>query len=193
MGGFEIVSVMRITGGIWRGRQLRPVSGFKGRPTTDFGREGLFNLLRTRVELEGADVLDLFAGTGMIGIGCASRGAGSVTLVEKQNRSCKQIKGHFKSLEFDNAVVITGDCFSFIKRSTTSISKSSYDLVFADPPFDMVDFDKIPGLVMKSGLVRQGGIFVLEHGERMIFSEEKGFVESRKFSHVVFSFFNFES
>ena len=179
---------MRITGGAWRGRQLQPISGFIGRPTTDFGREGLFNLLSTRLDLEGADVLDLFAGTGMIGIGCASRGAESITLVEKQNRSCNQIKEHFKLLRYERAVVVTGDCFSFIQKAS-----SSFDFVFADPPFDMKDLEKIPGLINKSGIVKKNGVFVLEHGERNVFSEEEGFVESRKFGHVVFSFFNFES
>ena len=179
---------MRITGGAWRGRQLHPISGFIGRPTTDFGREGLFNLLRTRLDLQGADVLDLFAGTGMVGIGCASRGAGSITSVEKQNRSCKQIKEHFKSLGYESALVVTGDCFSFIQKAS-----SPFDFVFADPPFEMKDVEKIPGLVNKSGIVKKDGVFVLEHGERMVFSEEEGFVESRKFGHVVFSFFTFES
>ncbi len=179
---------MRVTGGEWRGRQLKPVRGFQGRPTTDFGREGLFNLLRTRMDLKGAHVLDLFAGTGMVSIGCASRGAGSVTSVEKQNRSCKQIKEHFKTLGYDKSIVVTGDCFSFLKRAT-----SSFDFVFADPPFEMSDFEKIPACVQKSGVVKKDGVFVLEHGERMVFSQEGGFVESRKFGHVVFSFFNFES
>jgi 16S rRNA (guanine(966)-N(2))-methyltransferase RsmD len=179
---------MRITGGAWRGRQLQPIKGFMGRPTTDFAREGLFNLLNTRLDLEGADVLDLFAGTGMIGIGCASRGAGSITLVEKHNRSCKQIKEHFMSLGYERAVVVTGDCFSYIQKSSLA-----FDFVFADPPFDMKDLENIPGLVNKSGIVKNDGVFVLEHGERMVFSEEDGFVESRKFGHVVFSFFNFES
>ena len=179
---------MRITGGEWRGRQLKPIRGFKGRPTTDFGREGLFNLLSTRLDLVGADVLDLFAGTGMIGIGCASRGAGSVTLVEKQYRSCRQIKEHFKSLGYENSVIMTDDCFSFIKRASLS-----FDFVFADPPFDMKNISQIPGLVRQSGIVRKQGIFVLEHGEEMTLSKEQGFVESRKFGHVTFSFFNFES
>ena len=113
----------------WRGRQLKPIRGFMGRPTTDFAREGLFNLLNTRLDIEGADVLDLFAGTGMIGLGCASRGAGSITLVEKQNRSCKQIKEHFMSLGYERAVVVTGDCFSYIQKAS-----SSFDFVFGGNP-----------------------------------------------------------
>ena len=83
---------------------------------------------------------------------------------------------------------MTGDCFSYIQKAS-----SSFDFVFADPPFDMKDLENLPRLVNKSGIVKNDGIFVLEHGEKMVFSEEDGFVESRKFGHVVFSFFNFES
>ena len=79
------------------------------------------------------------------------------------------------------------DCFSFIKRASLS-----FDFVFADPPFDMKNISQIPGLVRQSGIVRKQGIFVLEHGEEMTLSKEQGFVESRKFGHVTFSFFNFE-
>jgi len=164
------------------------MKGFKGRPTTDFGREGLFNMLRTRVELDGADVLDLFAGTGMMGMECASRGAESITSVEKQNSSCRYIKEQFAVLEFDRIAVLCCDAFKFMQRASTQ-----YNLVFADPPYDLEGFAKIPGLVKKSGLVVEGGLFVLEHGENIAFSGEEGFTESRKFGHVHFSFFNFDS
>ena len=80
---------MRITGGAWRGRRLPELKGFRGRPTTDFGREGLFNLLSSRVDLEGAQVLDLFAGTGMVSLEFLSRGAGSVTAVERAPKACR--------------------------------------------------------------------------------------------------------
>jgi len=179
---------MRLTGGLWRGRRLKPMKGFKGRPTTDFGREGLFNLLRSRVDLNGADVLDLFAGTGMVGMECASRGAASITSIEKQHSACRYIKDQFAILEFDRVSVLCIDTLKFIQRASTQ-----YDLVFADPPYDLDGFAKIPGLVKKSGLVAEGGLFVLEHGENIAFSGEEGFIESRKFGHVHFSFFNFET
>ncbi len=188
MGWPEIAFKVRITGGVWRGRRLNPMKGFQGRPTTDFGREGLFNLLRTRVDLEGAQVLDLFSGTGMVGMECASRGAAFVTSVEKQNKACRYIKEQYKNLDYDNILVVCNDSFGFMRRAYTP-----YDFVFADPPYNMDKFESIPGLVKDSGLVAQGGLFVLEHGERIAFGGEDGFVECRKFGHVHFSFFTFES
>jgi len=188
MGRIEITFKVRITGGVWRGRRLKPMKGFKGRPTTDFGREGLFNLLRTRMDMDGAQVLDLFSGTGMVGIECASRGAAFITSVEKQNKACSYIKDQYKILDYDNVLVVCNDSFGFMRKAFTQ-----YDLVFADPPYDMAKFESIPGLVKESGLVAKGGLFVLEHGERIAFGGEEGFVESRKFGHVHFSFFTFES
>ena len=185
---FEITCKVRITGGAWRGRRLKPMKAFQGRPTTDFGREGLFNLLRTRIDLEGAQVLDLFSGTGMVGMECASRGAAFITSVEKENIACRYIKDQFKILDYDNVLVVCKDSFGFIRRAFTH-----YDLVFADPPYDMDKFESIPGLVKDSGLVAKGGLFVLEHGERIAFGGVEGFVECRKFGHVHFSFFTFES
>ncbi len=164
------------------------MKNFKGRPTTDFARESLFNLLRSRVDLEGARVLDLFAGTGMVGIECASRGAESVTAVEMQRSACVYIKESYSTLGYDKAVVINSDVFSFIKKGFVK-----YDFVFADPPYDLKNLDKFPGHVRESGLLSQEGLFCLEHGESNSFDGVEGFLEKRKYGHVHFSFFTFES
>ena len=164
------------------------MKNFKGRPTTDFARESLFNLLRSRVDLKGARVLDLFAGTGMVGIECASRGAESVTAVEMQRSACAYIKESYSALSFDEAVVINSDVFSFVKKGFVK-----YDFVFADPPYDLKKLAKLPGLVRDSGLLAEGGLFCLEHGESNSFDGVEGFLERRKYGHVNFSFFTFES
>ena len=101
---------MRITGGTWRGRRLKPMKSFNGRPTTDFAREGLFNLLRSRIELDGARVLDLFAGTGMVGMECASRGAATITAIEKQRNACSYIKSCFEELGYERSEGHKNEC-----------------------------------------------------------------------------------
>ena len=164
------------------------MKNFKGRPTTDFARESLFNLLRSRVDLKGARVLDLFAGTGMVGIECASRGADSVTAVEMQRSACAYIKASYSTLGFNNAVVINSDVFSFVKKGFVK-----YDFVFADPPYDLKKLAKFPGRVRESRLLSQEGLFCLEHGESNSFDGVEGFLEKRKYGHVHFSFFTFES
>lgn len=164
------------------------MKSFKGRPTTDFAREGLFNLLRTRVELDDARVLDLFAGTGMVGVECASRGASNVVAVEKQRQACGYIKWCYEELGFEGARVLNANVFKYLDSAV-----GSFDLVFADPPYDLKNLTKLPGAVRDSGLVAIDGLFVLEHGHDYSFSGEIGFVEMRKYGHVHFSFFTFES
>ena len=153
---------MRITGGAWRGRRLPELKGFRGRPTTDFGREGLFNLLSSRVDLEGAQVLDLFAGTGMVSLEFLSRGAGSVTAVERAPKACRFAVQQASQLGSDDLHTVCADVWGFLKKPLTQ-----FDLVFADPPYDMPKLDTLPDVVRESGILAQGGWFILEHGERM--------------------------
>lgn len=168
---------------------MKPLKSFKGRPTTDFAREGLFNLLRSRVELDGARVLDLFAGTGMVGLECASRGAAYVTAIEKQRQACSYIKGCYEELRFEGSVaVLNRNVFKYLDSAV-----ARFDLVFADPPYDLKNLESIPSKVRGSGLLSEDGVLVLEHGEAFSFQGENGFVEMRKYGHVHFSFFTFES
>jgi len=164
------------------------MKSFKGRPTTDFAREGLFNLLRTRIELDGARVLDLFAGTGMVGVECASRGATTITGIEKQRNACNYIRSCYEELGFEGSKVINMNVFKYLDSV-----RGSYDLVFADPPFDLKNLAKIPESIHSSGVLAQDGLFVLEHGDSYNFDGTPGFVEMRKYGHVHFSFFTFES
>jgi 16S rRNA (guanine966-N2)-methyltransferase len=183
---------MRITGGDYRRRRLDPMKGFKGRPTTDFAREGLFNLLRSRVDLNGAKVLDLFSGTGVVGMECASRGAASVTAIEKLREACNYIKKTYATLGFSNLVVMNADVLKFLEKAANRPGVK-YDFVFADPPYELKELNSIPGLMRNAGLLASDGLFVLEHGENNSYEGEDGFVERRKYGHVHFSFFTFES
>lgn len=175
---------MRVTGGELRGRRPKPVKGFSGRPTTDFGREGLFNLLRSRVDIEGANVLDLFAGTGMVSLEFASRGCASVTCVEMDGRAVRSIQQMFDTFGLDQGQAIRGNALDFIKRALTS-----FDIVFADPPYDLPEMAELPERILASGLLEPGGWFILEHGQRTDVSFAPSFKECRHYGHVHFSLF----
>ena len=178
---------MRITGGLWRGRRVPDLKGFQGRPTTDFGREGLFNLLSSRVDLSGAQVLDLFSGTGMVSLEFLSRGAGSVTAVERVPKACRYATQQADQLGSDDLYTVCADVWGFLKKPLTQ-----FDIVFADPPYDMPKLDSLPDLIRESVLVASGGWFILEHGERVDVSDKSGYVLSRKYGHVHFSLFTFD-
>ena len=177
---------MRIIGGSLKGRRFSPPRHFKGRPTTDFGREGLFNLLRSRLELDGLEALDLFAGSGAVSYELASRGAVSVTAIEQDSGACRYIQKQAQDFGLDAIRVVRADVFAFLGRAMTQ-----YELVFADPPYTDARLETLPDLVREAGLVAKGGLFILEHGDRRDFSETEGFVEMRKYGHVHFSFFDF--
>ena len=179
---------MRVIGGRLKGRRFSPPRHFKGRPTTDFGREGLFNLLRSRLDLEGLEALDLFAGSGAVSFELASRGAVSVTAVEMDAGSCRYIQKQAQDFGLDVIRVLRADAFAFLGKAMTQ-----FDLVFADPPYTEPRLEELPGMVRESGLVAKGGLFVLEHGDRKDFSESEGFVEMRKYGQVHFSFFDFNA
>ena len=175
---------MRVIGGKWKGRRFSPPKGFKGRPTTEFGRESLFNILQHQVELDGARVCDLFAGSGMVSLEFSSRGASSVTAVEQNPLASKHIYKLFEELEVPNGRIVRADVFAFLKRQ-----KASYDLIFADPPYNHPHLMDLPKVVMNSGLLADNGLFILEHGDRVDLSREIGFLEHRHYGQVHFSFF----
>ena len=175
---------MRIIGGEFRGRRIVPPADFKARPTTDFAREGLFNILSNRVNFEEARVLDLFSGTGSISFEFSSRGTLEVHLIEKDMRHINGIKRIIKEVGFENIKVIHIDVKAFLRACTVK-----YDVVFADPPYDLKWLREIPDMVMGSGVVKEDGFFVLEHPRGISFSNHKLFFEHRNYGGVNFSFF----
>jgi 16S rRNA (guanine966-N2)-methyltransferase len=178
---------LRIIGGKYRGRRIEPQPGFRARPTTDFAREGLFNILNNRIDFEAITILDLFSGTGCISYEFASRGALSVHLVEKDSRHISGIRQVVKELGFDNIKPIHIDVKSYLKTCSTK-----YDIVFADPPYDLKWLEDLPDLVMNSGVVKTDGFFVLEHPRMMSFNSNKMFFEHRNYGGVNFSFFHYD-
>ncbi len=177
---------MRIISGYLKGRRLNPPLNLPVRPTTDMAREGLFNILNNRIDFEETRVLDLFAGTGAISVEFISRGAKYVTSVDESLKCIDFIKKTCTTLEIENLFALRADVFNFLGRS-----QQSFDLVFADPPYDLKQFDLIPSLVLKS-FVKPGGMFILEHSKEHNFSDNPYFTEQRNYGKVNFSFFTFE-
>lgn len=176
---------MRIIGGRLKGRRINPPSNFKARPTTDFAREGLFNILNNRVDFESITILDLFSGTGSISYEFASRGALSVHLVEKDSNHISGIKKILTELDLQNIRPIHIDVRAYLK--TCSVK---YDIVFADPPYELSWIEELPDLVTRAGVIKNDGVFILEHPRDLSFTQHKLFFEHRNYGGVNFSFFN---
>jgi 16S rRNA (guanine(966)-N(2))-methyltransferase RsmD len=160
-----------------------PPKNITARPTTDFAKESLFNLLTNRMDLEGADVLDLFAGTGSISLECVARGAREVTAVELAHTQQNFIIATSKSLGINNLHLIRGDVFRYLKACSIR-----YDLIFADPPYALEELPTLPSLIVPA-LLKPGGLFVLEHGDQYDFSGHPHFLDLRTYGSVHFSFF----
>lgn len=175
---------MRIISGTLKGRSLLVPKNFKGRPTTDFAREGLFNVLNNLVDFNQMDVLDLFSGTGAFALECLSRGADSVTCVEMQSLHVKFIADNFKHFELKGGHAIKADVFKYLLQAT-----AKYDLIFADPPYNLDRLADLPSLIIEKQLLHEEGLFVLEHPKQFNFAEHPHFFQERKYSNVHFSFF----
>jgi 16S rRNA (guanine(966)-N(2))-methyltransferase RsmD len=175
---------LRIIGGKYKGKRINPPGTFMARPTTDFARESLFNILSNRVDFESLSVLDLFSGTGSISFEFASRGAAVVHLVEKDTRHISFIKRIADEMKFENIKPIHIDVRAYLKAC-----KFKYDIVFADPPYDLAWLDTLPDLVTSSGIMKEDGFFILEHPKNLNFTSHKLFFEHRNYGSVNFSFF----
>lgn len=175
---------MRIISGIYGGRRLSPPKNITARPTTDFAKESLFNLLNNRMDFEGIDVLDLFAGTGGIGIECVSRGAREVTAVEIAHVQQNWIISCCRQLGIKNLSMIRGDVFKFL-----SACRTKYDLIFADPPYALEALPTLPDVVLERDILKENGWLVIEHGKDTDFTSHPRHVETRTYGSVHFSFF----
>jgi 16S rRNA (guanine(966)-N(2))-methyltransferase RsmD len=175
---------MRIIAGKYKGRRFDVSKKFKARPTTDLAREGLFNVLRHRGLPEGSDVLDLFFGTGAVSLEFISRGAHTVTGIDINADSKRNLRQITSDWGIDNLKVIHADVFKILKNP-----KGKFDIVFADPPFADKRLGELPDLVLESGWIDGGGFFILEHGSEYDFADHPRYEEMHRFGNVHFSFF----
>jgi len=175
---------MRIISGSHKGRALRPPMGLLVRPTTDMAKESLFNILNNYIDFEAVKVLDLFAGTGSISMEFASRSAVSVLSVDLNSRCTDYISKMATDLKFGNLSAITTNVFTFLARAA-----GKYDVIFADPPYDLADRDKIPGLIFDNNWLDEEGWFILEHDKYLSFKDHPFFYEERRYGKIHFTFF----
>lgn len=163
-----------------------PNEGWKTRPTTDIARESLFNILQHQIDLEDIEVLDLFSGSGGIGYEFISRGAAKVTFVDKFAGCISFIKKTLQTFNIaSNAELIKGDVFQFLQRA----GSHSYDIIFADPPYELHAMMKIPDLVFDRKVLKSDGLLIIEHDERHNFEKHPNFAELRKYGQSQFTFF----
>ena len=176
---------MRIIGGRLKGKTILPPNGFAARPTTDFAKEALFNILDNEYEFDDLKVLDLFAGTGSISFEFVSRGAGHVWCVEMNPQNAAFISSQARALGVvRNITVVRHNVFEFLP-----ICKEKFDIVFADPPYAIEDLQTIPDKVLAQNIIHPGGYLILEHGGEHDFSGHRLFLKEKAYGRVHFSFF----
>lgn len=176
---------MRVICGIYKRRHFEIPRTFKARPTTDFAKENIFNVLTNYLDFEECErALDLFAGTGSISIELVSRGCGQVISVEKDRDHYAFICKIMQEVKTDKCLPIRGDVFKFIQNNT-----QPFDFIFADPPYELSELATLPDLIFDNGQLKENGIFVLEHGKKNNFDTHPHFVEKRVYGSVNFSIF----
>jgi len=178
------MSIMRIISGKYKSRKFQLPTKFTARPTTDFARESLFNILNNQLDWEFTEALDLFSGTGSIALELVSRGCPHVVSVESNVKNHAFIQKVKEILDAKELLTIKADVFSFIKKGN-----QKFNVIFADPPYDLKDLQTIPTKIFESGLLKPNGIFILEHSKKNTFTEHPFFKEERKYGSVHFSFF----
>ena len=176
---------MRIIRGRFKTRRYSVPKRFPSRPTTDFAKEGLFNVIENQMILENLKILDLCAGTGNISFEFLSREAGTVVAVDKNFHCYKHINK--MSYEFDcsdEIRVIKSDILKFLDQNV-----DSYDIIFADPPYAYEHHKSIAEKVFERNLLAQDGLLIIEHGKETSLESLPHFLFSRKYGNVHFSFF----
>jgi len=176
---------MRIIGGRLKGLRLNPPKNLPVRPTTDLAKEALFNILQNKIEFESIRVLDLFSGTGNISLEFASRGAEQVISVDRSIQCVHYLKDTARQHSLTNIKTFKDDVFKYLQ-----LEIDHYDLIFADPPYDMNQIPEIPKIVFEKKLLLQGGLLIVEHQSMQNLSNHPAFTEQRKYGHSSFSFFN---
>ncbi|HMW39939.1 MAG: RsmD family RNA methyltransferase [Saprospiraceae bacterium] len=177
---------MRISGGTLKGRTFYPPADhWPTRPTTDFSRTALFNILNNRLDFEEVRFLDLFGGTGAHSYEIISRGCQQVVYVDKFKPAVQFVTEKARLWGIESKIRIVHSDYLLYVRS----SRDQFDYIFAGPPYDLPKLDEIPDLVMHSHLLEESGLFVLEHNPRHDFCAHEHFYETRNYGQTIFTFF----
>lgn len=176
---------MRIIRGKYKTRRYKFPKRFPSRPTTDYAKEGLFNIIEHQYPNSDLKILDLCAGTGNISIEFLSREIGTVLAIDKNYSAIKHIKSVVKDLECENEMTVyKSDIIKFLETT-----EMKFDLIFADPPYSFKHHSKIVKLVFKHNILNQNGVLIIEHGRDTKLEEITHFEFSRMYGKVHFSFF----
>jgi 16S rRNA (guanine966-N2)-methyltransferase len=179
---------MRIVSGSLKGKHFYPPRNIPARPTTDFAKEALFNILNNHIDFESVKFLDLFAGTGNIGMEMFSRGCRDITSVDLSPISIGFIRKMSEEVKIPNHQIIKGDALHFA-RSTTQ----QFDLIFAGPPYALETIDEIPDILLSRKLLKAEGWFILETSPRHDFSEHPNLLQVRNYGQTHFWIFGPEA
>jgi 16S rRNA (guanine(966)-N(2))-methyltransferase RsmD len=180
---------MRIIGGEFGGRRFNPPARIPARPTTELAKEGLFNMLANTIDFEDITTLELFAGTGSITYELASRGAGQLTVVERDPASVDFIKKTAAELGITGKMnIVRNDVFKFLRQHT-----GQYHFIFSDPPYALPNMDQIPLIIFEKNLLLPGGTFVMEHTHTHDYQRHPHFARVKNYGTTVFTFFTLAS
>lgn len=175
---------MRIISGKYKGRKIILPLNLKARPTTDFAKEGLFNILSHRIDLKGLTVLDLFSGTGFLSYEFASREASLVIAVELNPTNANFIRKTAKKFQMP-VYTVEADAFRYIEKV-----KTQFDIIFCDPPYDMNGIERLPKMIFEHDLLNNDGLLIIEHSKKNVFTNNVHFLHQRSYGKVQFSFFS---
>lgn len=176
---------MRVISGKYRGKRVTPPKNFPSRPTTDMAKEGLFNILENRIYWEDLNVLDLFSGTGNISVEFLSRGVKGVLSIDVNPISTRHLAKLKDEFDDDNWTILRRDVFRFLSHHSVK-----YELIFADPPFELKGVERLPELVFDNDLLKSEGILIIEHGREISFKNHARCTDERNYGGVFFSFFS---
>lgn len=175
---------MRVIGGKLKGLRLNPPSNLPARPTTDQAKEGLFNILINRIDLDDIRVLDLFSGTGNISIEFASRGVPEIISVDREYGCVNYLRKFAEASGLQMIKTVKNDVFKYLDFET-----EPFDLIFADPPYDLPQMNLIAGRVFERNLLNPGGLLIIEHPSMKKLNNDPRFIEQRQYGSSSFSFF----
>lgn len=176
---------MRVIGGTLKGRIFHAPKNLPTRPTTDQAKEGLFNILNNRIDLTECRVLDLFSGIGSVSLEFLSRGAETVTSIDSHPKCVRFQQESGEKLQLENWDQLRGDVLRYLPNA-----HGQFDVIFADPPYDILDHKRIHELILEFELLKRDGLFILEHEQGLATEPWNGFEQLRKYGRVHFSFFN---
>lgn len=182
---------MRVIAGKFRGRKFVPIDVSSIRPAADRVKGTIFNILQNKLALDGIDVLDLFAGTGSLGIEAISRGAKHVTFVDNAEQSLRVLRANIASLHCEQqCTLVYDDALGFIGKAG-----GQFALIFADPPYAFAHTDELPQRIFSRQLLKKEGFLIIEHTERTIFPESSLYrlVKKKQFGQTIVSFFIYGS